>query len=108
MSEKGSSKSFSYRERKYSRRGVRALVMALVSIALLIALTALSRFGISSRITGAVGFTAFMIALMGIIEGLSSFHDVYVKSYSVSKLGTVLSGLIFALWFVIYCIGLSL
>lgn len=107
MPERESRSIYYYKDKKYSRRGLASLVLALLSLLLLVILTALAQAGIRSSVTGAVGFTAMMMALVGVVEGLISFSDGFVRSYAVSKAGTILSGLIFALWFLIFCIGMA-
>ena len=55
---------------------------------------------------GAVGFTAFALAFIGMTEGLRSFRD-NCRSYLLGKLGTVYCGIMVAAWFLVFCVGLA-
>lgn len=96
-----------YRERQYASRGMAALVMGLISLALLLCLVlwCVYRGGIG-KVEGAFGIGAFYLACLGLWEGLKSFGD-RCKSYALSKAGTVLCGLIAALWFLTICWGIA-
>ena len=53
-----------------------------------------------------VGFTGFIAAFYGMTAGLGSFRE-RSQSYAMSKAGTLLGGLMVAVWFIVFCIGLA-
>ena len=56
--------------------------------------------------TGSFGFTALFLAFLGMVRGLHSFQD-QCRSYRLSKIGTLLSGIMVAIWFLTFCVGLA-
>ena len=55
---------------------------------------------------GAVGVSGMLTAFFGVVIGLQSFHDRQ-RSYGFSKTGTIIGGIMVAVWFILYCSGLS-
>lgn len=95
-------------ETTHSPHGISATVMGAVSLIIFGVLTVVSIFGTEEigYWAGAVGVTAFVIAFFGMLIGFKSFTDS-CKSYLLSKIGTLLCGLMVAVWFLICCIGLA-
>ncbi len=109
MDKRISSPVYSYRETNHSGGGIAATVMGGVSLLLFVILTVVSAAGggEGSRLMGAVGFTAFVIAFYGMVTGLGSFRD-QCRSYIFCKVGTLLCGFMVAVWFLVFCVGLAL
>lgn len=102
-------KKYSYKlEKRTGGRGLLSTVMAGASIILLLALlTACAALkGSAGPWAGALGFSGMLVALGGVIIGLQSFHDRQ-RSYGFSKAGTIMNGIMFAVWFILFCRGLS-
>ena len=99
---------YSYKETKYSRRGIASVIFGFLSLFIFIILLVISMVipSVSGDWIGALGFTAFVMGVIGMIEGLASMQDS-VKSYMPSKFGTVFSALMTAAWFLIFCFGLA-
>ena len=99
---------YSYKETRYSARGIASTVLGGVSAVLFAILCALSASmgGNIGEWAGALGFTAFAAAFVGMMLGLKSFADP-CRSFLFCKLGTVLCGLMVAVWFLLFCVGLT-
>lgn len=99
--------SYKFKERR-SGRGVTSTVLSAVSIALFLGLlTACAALhGQAGAWAGAVGFSGMLVALFGVVVGLLSFHD-RVRSYAFSKAGTIISGIMVAVWFLLFCRGIG-
>lgn len=97
-----------YREVKHPAAGIAASILGVLSLFLLAALTWLTvRLGDKAGAwIGAAGFTAFALAFVGLVYGLSSFH-VRCRSYFFSRAGTLLCGFMVAAWFLLFCVGLA-
>ena len=106
---RGGSVLYSYKEeRRYAGRGIAALVLALLSLGLLVLLTCLGKMLAENAgiWLGALGIGAFVLAIIGMLEGFMSFRDD-CKSYGMSRAGTLFSALMVAVWFLIFCFGLA-
>ncbi len=99
---------YSIREYRHSPDGILASVLGGISAFAFLALALICMIlkGQGAAWTGSFGFTAFFLAFTGMIKGLRSFRDPCV-SYLFSKIGTLTSGVMVAVWFLIYCVGLS-
>lgn len=99
---------FLFRETRYSGKGIASTVLGALSLVFFVVLTALTVTGTvkSAPWIGALGLTAFAASLVGVVLGLKSFSDP-CRSFLFCKLGTVLCGLLVAVWFLIFCVGLS-
>jgi len=97
---------YSYDERRYSGRGLAALLIGLASSVVLavLAMAGILTDGQVAPVGGAVGLSAFLFTILGVNLGLKSFREP-CRSYLVSKIGTVYCGLMTAAWFLLYCIG---
>ena len=100
---------YSYKETRFAPGGLTALALGFLSMALLIALTLISMAseGQAGRWVGAVGFTAFVVAFLGMMEGLRSFQQ-HCHSYLISKIGTLYCAFMVAGWFLLFCLGMAL
>lgn len=102
-------KKYSYKlEKRHGGRGVLSTVLASVSILLLLALlTACAALkGNAGPWAGGVGFSGMLIAFSGVVTGLQSFRDRQ-QSYGFSKTGTIISGIMVAVYFILFCRGLA-
>ena len=100
---------YTYYETQYSGIGMASTIMGFLSVALFVVVAGASviQKGNAGDWVGAVGFTGFAMALAGVIIGLRSFRD-RCRSYLFCKLGSIICGLMFAVWFLIFCRGLML
>lgn len=95
------------KDRIHSRRGIASTVLGFISMLLLIALVSWTMITKDTADwIGAVGFTSFAIAFIGMVEGLTSFRDD-CRSYIFSRIGSVYCGIMVAGWFLLFCLGLS-
>lgn len=102
-------KAYTYKiHPRAGRKGVVSVVLSGITIilflGLLTACTALK--GKAGLWAGAVGFSGMMAALSGVIIGLRSFRDRQ-PSYGFSKTGTIINGIMVAVWFILFCRGLA-
>ena len=102
-------KAYTYKiHPRAGRKGVVSVVLSGITIilflGLLTACTALK--GKAGLWAGAVGFSGMMAALAGVITGLRSFRDRQ-PSYGFSKTGTIINGIMVAVWFILFCRGLA-
>ncbi len=102
----GNEKNF-YREKRYSLRAVSAMVLGCLSAVLFAALAAAGAAlkGETGMWAGAIGTSAFICAVTGVVLGLGSFRD-RCRSYNMSKAGTIISGILTAVWFLVFCAGI--
>ena len=105
MASAGNDRVF-YRESRYSFRAVSAMVLGCLSALLFAALAAVSAAlgGETGMWAGAVGTSALIGAAAGVILGLGSFRDRQ-RSYTLCKAGTIISGIMAAVWFLVFCAG---
>ena len=98
---------YSYQETNHSGRGIAATVLGAVSLLLFVVLTGISamRGGSGGPWVGSFGAAAFLIAFYGMVMGLRSFRD-RCRSYNMSKAGTIISGIVTAVWFLVFCAGI--
>jgi len=100
-------RKYSYKlEKRAGGRGLLSTVLAAVSIILFLALlTACAALkGKAGPWAGAVGLSGMLIAFSGVVTGLQSFHDRQ-RSYGFSKVGTIMNGILVAVWFILFCSG---
>ena len=102
-------KTYTYKVHpRAGRKGVVSVVLSGITIilflGLLTACTVLK--GQAGLWAGAVGFSGMMAALAGVIIGLRSFRDRQ-PSYGFSKTGTIINGIMVAVWFILFCRGLA-
>lgn len=97
-----------YREHRYSQGGIAAVILGLLSMLAFIILVGISaaRRAMLGDWSGAAGFTAFAAAFSGMSLGLSSFRET-CRSYIFSKIGTLYCGLMVAVWFLTFCVGMA-
>ena len=97
----------SWRVRRYSFRARAALTLGCISTAVFafLAVVNMALKGEAGMWSGALGTSAMLAAFVGVFLGLGSFRD-RVSSYSMSKAGTIISGIMGAVWFLVFCAGL--
>ncbi len=92
--------------KKESQEGKASLVYWAFSFLLFMASFGSVYFGISEALTGVVGLTATLLALVGFIMGLKSLCDKET-SHSFGILGTVANGLLAVAWIGLYLAGIN-
>ena len=99
---------FAIKEYNHSPDGVLATVLGGISVLifLILSIVCMQMKGKAGMWTGSFGITAFFLAFVGMVHGLRSFQD-HCRSYRLSKIGTLMSGIMVAVWFLTYCVGLS-
>ena len=99
---------FAIREYHHSPDGILATILGSVSVLVFIVLAVLCMHfhGEAGMWAGSIGITAFVLAFIGMVRGLRSFQD-HCSTYRLSKIGTLMSGVMVAVWFLTYCVGLS-
>lgn len=100
--------SILYREEKYSRRALRACILGGISLLIFLieAGISLALEGTVGAVAGAFGISAFLLSFAGMVLGLKSFHDL-CRSFLLCKVGTLLCGIMVAIWFLVFCAGIS-
>ncbi len=99
---------FSFKEYHHSPDGIRASVLGGISALVFVILSILCMHmeGQAGMWAGSIGFTAFFLSFVGMVRGLHSFQDP-CRSYRLSRIGTLLSGIMVAVWFLTFCVGLA-
>lgn len=99
---------YSFEEKKHSGKGKVSTALGVVSLVILIALTAVSLYfkGQAGMYLGAIGLPAVLFSFIGLIVGLMSFREDNIL-YFFCKLGSILNGCVFAVWAFIILIGIS-
>ena len=99
---------FSFKEYNHSPDGILATVLGGISAVVFVTLLVICMMldGKAGVWTGSFGFTALFLAFLGMVRGLHSFQD-QCRSYRLSKIGTLLSGIMVAIWFLAFCVGLA-
>lgn len=100
--------TYTYEESKYSGKGILATVLGGISLLIFIIMAGICAMlqGGAGAWSGSFGVTAFIIAFYGMVQGLKSFHE-QCRSYIFCKTGTLLCGFMVAVWFLVFCVGLS-
>jgi hypothetical protein len=100
--------AYKFEEKPRNHKGRMAVALGITSLFLFLTLstTCVVLAGKAGAWTGAVGTSAFILSFFGMMTGLSSIHD-RLPSYSSSKAGTLLCGFMVAVWFIIFCVGLT-
>lgn len=101
-------KAYKFDDRSRYGQGVLATVSSVISLIIFLTLTLVctARGGSAGSWVGTVGFAGFVFAFYGMLVGLNSFRK-RILSYTLSKVGTLLGGLMVAVWFIIFCVGLA-
>lgn len=99
---------YSFAEKRHSQKGILSTVLGGLSFLILCVLMYISFFsaGNGGVWLGAVGMTAIVLAALGLVSGLMSFRERDVF-YFFSKTGSILSGVMLAIWIFFYLIGVS-
>ena len=96
----GRSRRYRFEDRSRYGRGVLATVTSAVSLILF-----LSAAFICTVMAGAA-FTGLVMGFYGMVVGLESFRE-RARSYTLSKVGTLMGGAMVAVWFIVFCVGLA-
>lgn len=98
---------YSFAEKKHSVIGIISTIMGVISLAMLLAIVVVSYYmwGNAGIYAGAVGVCGIVFALAGFILGIASFSEKDIK-YKYPKIGSILCGIMFAIWLAIYLIGI--
>lgn len=98
---------YSFEEKRHSVNGIIATIMGGVSLLFLLAMIYASYYmrGHAGLYAGAFGVCGIIFALAGFILGIFSFSEKNIK-YKYPKIGSVLSGVAFAVWLGLYLIGI--
>lgn len=85
-----------------------SVLLSVASVLVFLVLTAAAAAlgGNAGSWIGGFGFFGFALAFAGMITGLGSFRTRQ-GSYTMSKVGTLTGGLMVAVWFLIFCVGLA-
>lgn len=99
-------KSIKFTDKSHAVNGVVSTILASISIILMLSLVVLSYMnkGEAGIYIGSIGLIAFIIAIVGLVKGIKSFHE-RERYYLFSKIGSILNAIITTLWIAIYVIG---
>lgn len=97
---------YSFAEKKNSVNGIISTIMGGISLVLLLAMVYTSYYmrGEAGIYAGAFGLSGMIFALAGFVLGVVSFSEKNIK-YKYPKLGSVMSGVAFAVWLGIFLMG---
>lgn len=101
--------NYKFSDKVHPIKGIISVVFAAISIGAVILLPYLSSKtgGNGGIVFGAAGMAALILCVFGFVLGIKSLKqkDIY---YSLPIVGTLLNGILFAVYFVIYMIGFSI
>ncbi len=95
-----------FSDKSHATKGILATILGTISLVLMIVLVIISysEKGDAGIYVGSIGLVAFVMAIIGLITGISSFKE-RERYYLFSKIGSLLSAMIIVLWIAIYIIG---
>ncbi|PXV89065.1 hypothetical protein C8E03_10741 [Lachnotalea glycerini] len=95
-----------FSNKSHAINGIISTILGAISFLLMIALVIVSYFfkGEAGVYIGSLGLTAFVIAVVGLAKGLTSFKE-RERYYLFSKIGSIFNAIMIALWAAIYLIG---
>ena len=98
---------YSFEEKRHSVNGIISTIMGTVSLVFLLAMIYASYYmrGHAGLYAGAFGVCGILMSCAGFILGIVSFSEKNIK-YKYPKIGSVLSGVAFAIWLGLYLIGI--
>ncbi len=98
---------YSFTEKKHSVNGIISTIMGGISLVFLLAMVYASYYmrGDAGIYAGAFGASGLIFAFAGFVVGIISFSEKNIK-YKYPKLGSVLCGILFAIWLGLYLIGI--
>lgn len=98
--------SYKFTEKTHSKRGIRALGMALVSILIGISVVVISfqNAGNASVYVGSAGIFSLILSFVALVTGIKSLREE--ESYKLFPgLGTFFAALAFICWLAVYLMG---
>lgn len=97
---------YSFTEKKNSVNGIISTIMGIISLVFLLAMIYASYYmrGDAGIYAGAFGLCGMIFGFVGFIMGIYSFSEKNIK-YKYPKIGSVLSGVVFVIWLLLYLIG---
>lgn len=98
---------YSFAEKKHSQRGLVSTVLGGISLVIFVVLSYLAYYldGQGGTYMGAIGLTGAVFSLIGVILGLVSFSEQNTL-FLFSKIGSILSGCMMAVWIFVILIGI--
>lgn len=98
---------YAFAEEKHSGKGVLSTVLGALSLIIFVTLAWLAWYmdGEGGIYLGSIGFMGMMFTLCGVVLGLMSFSENNVR-YFFSKTGSILNGIMTALWVFVILIGI--
>ena len=97
---------YSFEEKKNSVNGIISTIMGVISIVLLLAAVYSSYYmrGHAGIYAGAMGLSGILFSCAGFILGIVSFKEKNIK-YKYPKIGSIMCGIVFAVWLTILLTG---
>lgn len=98
---------YSFAEEKHSGKGIASTVLGFLSLIIFGVLAWLAWYldGQGGAYLGSIGFTGMVFTVCGVVLGLMSFGENNVR-YFFSKFGSVLNGIMLALWVFVVLLGI--
>lgn len=98
---------YSFEEEKHSKKGMTSTFLGTLSLIIFCVLCWLACYmeGQGGAYLGSIGFTGIVFAVCGVVQGLMSFSENNVR-YLFSKIGSVLNGVMLALWVFVLLLGI--
>ena len=98
---------YSFAEEKHSKKGIVSTVFGVLSMIIFVVLAWLAYYldGQGGIYLGSIGFSGIVLAVCGVVFGLTSFNEDNVR-YLFSKIGSILNGIMLALWVFVILLGI--
>lgn len=103
---KSRKRGIKFTDKSHATKGIISTILGGISLVLMIVLVVISYSmkGAAGIYAGSIGLTAFVVSVIGLIAGFSSFKE-RERYYLFSKIGSLLNVMIVVLWIGIYIIG---
>ncbi|MDD6065854.1 MAG: DUF6142 family protein [Firmicutes bacterium] len=98
---------YSFAEEKHSGKGIASTVLGVLSMIVFGVLAWLAYYmdGQGGIYLGSIGFAGMVLAVCGVVLGLTSFNEDNVR-YLFSKIGSILNGIMLAMWVFVILLGI--
>ena len=106
---KGKRGSLRFRKKEHSKKGIISTVISIIAWCIFIAVSIYSTIteGNVEKIIGVIGILDALLALFGVVLAIKGFQEREVV-YGFSIVGTLFSGTLFVIYFILYFMGIAI